>query len=102
MNTIVAMADGLVRAQHRRARVRPVPPPRTRGSTRPGRDALIFGAGGAARACALALARGGAAAITVAAREPARGGDVSAALDGLGTASAAVAFDEAAGELAPT
>lgn len=37
-----------------------------------GRSALVFGAGGAARACALALARGGLARLTVAAREEAR------------------------------
>jgi shikimate dehydrogenase len=61
-----------------------------------GRTALIFGAGGAGRACALALARGGAASITVAAREPARVADVVAALDGLGTAVDAVAFEGAA------
>ena len=60
-----------------------------------GRAALIFGAGGAGRACALALARGGAASLTVAAREPARVADVAAALDGLGTAVHAVAFDDA-------
>ena len=49
-----------------------------------GRDALILGAGGAGRACALALARSGVASITVAAREPARVADVSAAVDGPG------------------
>ena len=37
-----------------------------------GRSALVFGAGGAARACALALARAGLARLTVAAREEAR------------------------------
>ena len=61
-----------------------------------GCSALIFGAGGAARACALALARGGATSLTVAAREPARVADLAAAVDGLGTAVRAVAFDEAA------
>jgi shikimate dehydrogenase len=61
-----------------------------------GRDALIFGAGGAARACALALARGGAASLTVAAREPARVSELAAAVDSLGTTVRAVAFDEAA------
>ncbi len=50
-----------------------------------GRHALIFGAGGAARACALALARTGVASITVAAREPVRVTEVSAAaLEGSG------------------
>lgn len=61
-----------------------------------GRSALIFGAGGAARACALALARGGADALTVAAREPARVADLAAALDGLGTTVRAIAFEDAA------
>jgi shikimate dehydrogenase len=37
-----------------------------------GRSALVFGAGGAARACALALARAGLGRLTVAAREEAR------------------------------
>lgn len=61
-----------------------------------GRTALIFGAGGAGRACALALARGGVATLTVAAREPARVADVAAAIEGLGTTVHAVAFDDAA------
>jgi shikimate dehydrogenase len=61
-----------------------------------GRAALIFGAGGAGRACALALARAGVASITVAAREPGRVADVEAALEGLGTDVRAVAFDDAA------
>jgi len=60
-----------------------------------GRDALIMGAGGAGRACALALARSGVASITVAAREPARVADVSAAVEGLGTTVRAIAFDDA-------
>jgi shikimate dehydrogenase len=59
------------------------------------REALIYGAGGAGRACALALARGGAASLTVAAREPARVEDVAAAVEGLGTTVQAVAFDDA-------
>jgi shikimate dehydrogenase len=37
-----------------------------------GRSALVYGAGGAARACALALARAGVAGLTVAARDEAR------------------------------
>ena len=60
-----------------------------------GRDALILGAGGAGRACALALARSGVASITVAAREPARVADVAAAVDGLGADVRAIAFDDA-------
>ena len=39
-----------------------------------GRSALVYGAGGAARACALALARGGLTELTVAARDPGPGG----------------------------
>lgn len=60
-----------------------------------GRTALIFGAGGAGRACALALARGGASSITVAAREPARVADVAAAIEGIGADVHAVTFDAA-------
>ena len=37
-----------------------------------GRAALVYGSGGAARACALALARGGLASLAVAVRDPAR------------------------------
>jgi shikimate dehydrogenase len=61
-----------------------------------GRKALIFGAGGASRACALAFARGGATSITIAAREPARVVDVAAAIEGLDTVVHAVAFGDAA------
>jgi shikimate dehydrogenase len=65
-----------------------------------GRAALIFGSGGAARACALALARGGAASISVAAREPARVADVAAAVEGLGATVRAVRFDDAVNVIA--
>jgi shikimate dehydrogenase len=58
--------------------------------------ALIFGAGGAARACALALANGGAASLTIAARDPSRVGDLSSAIDGSGIDLRAIAFDGAA------
>jgi shikimate dehydrogenase len=61
-----------------------------------GRATLIMGAGGAGRACALALARSGVASITVAAREPARVADVATAVDGLGIDVRAVVFDAAA------
>jgi shikimate dehydrogenase len=60
------------------------------------RSALIFGAGGAARACALALARGGVASLVVAARDPARTGPLEAAIAGFGVNVRAVAFQEAA------
>jgi shikimate dehydrogenase len=60
-----------------------------------GRSALIFGAGGAARACALALARGGLADLVVAARDPARTESLRAAIDGFGVGVRAVSFNEA-------
>jgi shikimate dehydrogenase len=60
-----------------------------------GRSALLFGAGGAARACALALARGGLASLAVAVRERSRVEGLRAALDGLPTEVRVVPFDEA-------
>ncbi len=60
-----------------------------------GRSVLLFGAGGAARACALALARGGANSITVAAREPMRADGIRRAVEGLATTIDAVVFDGA-------
>jgi len=60
-----------------------------------GRSALLFGAGGAARACALALARAGLASLSVAVREPSRADPLLEALDGLATPVTVVAFDEA-------
>jgi shikimate dehydrogenase len=60
-----------------------------------GRTALLFGAGGAARACALALARGGLEALTVALREPARAEPVRVLLEPFGTNVSSVRFDEA-------
>lgn len=57
-----------------------------------GRSALLFGAGGAARACALALAQGGLVRITVAARDPARV-DIASALEGLDTEVVLVPFE---------
>ena len=58
------------------------------------RSALIFGAGGAARACALALARGGVASLIVAARDPARTEPLEAAIEGFGVDVRTVAFHE--------
>ena len=49
-----------------------------------GRSALVFGAGGAARACALALARAGLARLTVAAREEFRAAPLIEMVDGFG------------------
>lgn len=48
-----------------------------------GRAALIYGAGGAARACALALARAGLDRLTVALRDPSRAADLRTTLEGL-------------------
>ena len=61
-----------------------------------GRTALLFGAGGAARACALALARAGLTRIVVALRELARARALADALDGYPTVVDVVAFDDAA------
>ena len=60
-----------------------------------GREALLFGAGGAARACALALARSGLASLAVAVREPSRAGSLIEAIDGLSMAVTVVGFEEA-------
>lgn len=96
VNTVVVLADGLAghntdapgfgRFLRRDAGFEPA-----------GRSALIFGAGGAARACALALAQGGLGRLLVAAREPSRV-DVAASLEGLGTEVAAVPFANAGDE----
>ena len=59
-----------------------------------GRSALIFGAGGAARACALSLCRDGIASVTVAAREPSRAGLIVRMIEGLGVAARCVPFEE--------
>jgi shikimate dehydrogenase len=60
-----------------------------------GKTAVLFGAGGAARACALALARAGLTRIVVALREPARAAPTAAALEGLATEVQAVTFERA-------
>jgi shikimate dehydrogenase len=60
-----------------------------------GRSALLFGAGGAARACALALARSGLAALTVAVRDPAGSDALSRTLAGFDTRLTVVAFQGA-------
>lgn len=65
-----------------------------------GRTALLFGAGGAARACALALARGGLAGLTVATRDPSTTDGVRSSLEGFGTAVSAVRLADAATETA--
>jgi shikimate dehydrogenase len=58
-----------------------------------GRSALIFGAGGAARACALALTRDGLKDLTVAARDP-RAESLRAMIEGLPSAVRVVPFEE--------
>ena len=60
-----------------------------------GRSALLFGAGGAARACALALGRGGLADLAVAVREPSRADDLRSVVEGTNTAVRVVDLDEA-------
>jgi len=60
-----------------------------------GRSALIFGAGGAARACALSLCRDGAASITAVAREPSRAGLMLRMIEDLGVAARCVSFEDA-------
>lgn len=62
-----------------------------------GRSALLFGGGGAARACALALARGGLARLVIALRDPARGTDLQRTLDGLETDISVIGFGAAPG-----
>jgi shikimate dehydrogenase len=62
-----------------------------------GRTALVYGAGGAARACALALARGGLRRLTVVARDPARADGVRAAVEGFETRLSLVGFSDAPG-----
>lgn len=49
-----------------------------------GAEALIYGAGGAARACALALARAGVGRITVAARDEARAAPLASIVEAVG------------------
>ena len=61
-----------------------------------GCSALLFGAGGAARACALALAREGLAHLVIALRDPDRAGDLEQAVDGFGTEVTVVGFEAAA------
>jgi len=58
------------------------------------RTALLFGAGGGARACALALSRGGLAELSVAVRDPSRAEDLRATLEGSGTALRVVSIDD--------
>ena|SRR5436190_5657871 len=61
-----------------------------------GRTALIYGAGGAARACALALARAAASRITVVARDPRATASLRDGVAGLETELGVVGFADAA------
>ena len=60
------------------------------------RSGLVFGAGGGARACALAASRSGLASLTVAVRDASRAEGLRAALEGSSTEVRVVGFDEAA------
>ena len=60
-----------------------------------GRVALLYGAGGAARAVALALGRGNLETLIVAARDPRHTDDLRRGLEGLPTEVRTIAFDEA-------
>jgi shikimate dehydrogenase len=61
-----------------------------------GRDALVLGSGGAARACALALVRAGAASVTIAARDPGRAAQAARCLWGLPAEVRTIGWGEAA------
>ena len=65
-----------------------------------GRTALIYGAGGAARACALALARAGLAGLTVAARDETRAAPLVRMMEAF-PVSVALVRPDGAGGLAP-
>ena len=62
-----------------------------------GRSALVFGAGGAARAAALALASSGVGELSIAVREAARAAELLEAVEGTAVRPSVVAFDDAAG-----
>jgi shikimate dehydrogenase len=62
-----------------------------------GKDALVYGAGGAARACALALARGGLRRLWVAVRDRGRAEDLVRTLEGIPTQVSVLAFEQAEG-----
>lgn len=63
-----------------------------------GRSVLLYGAGGAARACAFALARAGAARIAVAVRDVARATDVARLADDVADRLEVLGFDAAPDE----
>ena len=61
-----------------------------------GRTALVLGAGGAARACGLALARGGLSGLTVAVRDPSTAAGFRPVLEGFDVELSVVTFERAA------
>jgi shikimate dehydrogenase len=63
-----------------------------------GKRVLLFGGGGAARACALALAQAGATEIVVALRDPSRDDAIRYAVEGFAADIRSVPFDDAGGE----
>ena len=65
-----------------------------------GAEALIYGAGGAARACALALARAGVGRITVAARDEARAAPLASIVQSVGVPLAVVRPADVEGSVA--
>lgn len=65
-----------------------------------GAEALIYGAGGAARACALALARAGVGRITVAARDVARAAPLASIVQSVGVPLAVVRPADVEGSVA--
>ncbi len=65
-----------------------------------GAEALIYGAGGAARACALALARAGVGRITVAARDVARAAPLASIVESVGVPLAVVRPADVEGSVA--
>lgn len=62
-----------------------------------GREAVVFGGGGAARSCALALARAGIARLHVAVRDPARAQALADAIGEFPTEVSVIPFADAAG-----
>jgi shikimate dehydrogenase len=61
-----------------------------------GRSALIYGAGGAARACALAMARADLRQLTVAARNRSAAGALGSAIDGFAVDLRVIGFEDVA------
>jgi shikimate dehydrogenase len=94
VNTLVVTADGIV-GQNTDAPGFDRFLRRDAGFEAAGRTALVFGAGGAARACALALARSGLGELVVALRDRTRAKAIATAVDGLGMNVSVVEFDDA-------